>query len=89
MFKVKPINKNIVIKVFENDLETSSGIILTQNATDKSIHAKVIAVDIEDKELRVKEGDNIYYNKYSGAEIEVDREKYLIIKEHDVLAITQ
>jgi len=89
MFKIKPINKNIVIKVYENDSQTPSGIVLPDINKEKSIHAKVIAIDITDIELKVKEGDNILYNKYSGSDVEVDGEKYLIIKEQDVLAITQ
>jgi len=89
MFKIKPINKNIVIKVYDNDSKTSSGIFIPDTYKEKSIHAQVVAVDVNDPESKVKEGDNILYNKFSGSEIDVDNEKYLIIKEHDILAITQ
>jgi chaperonin GroES len=90
---LKPLGDRIIIKADEVEEKTASGIILADSAQEKPLRGKVIAVgrgiyqngSLIEPEL--KEGDTVIYGKYSGSEVKVDGEDYLIMKESDVLAI--
>lgn len=98
---IQPIGDNVVVKLpkIETQKKTASGIIYNVSGTEQSLRqdiAEVIAVG-EGRtlnngnviSLKVKKGDEVIYNKYAGTEVIVDEEKYLIIKECDILAITR
>ena len=74
---------------------TKSGIVLPGQAKEKPQQAEVIAVGpggvIDGKEvtMQVKAGDKVIYSKYSGTEVEVDEEKYVIVKQNDILAVIE
>lgn len=92
---LEPINDNIVIKVpvQEKEIKTSSGIFLgTNTGQSKPDRGEVIAVgkgritaDGKLIELNVKVGDQVIYNRFAGTEIIQGEEKFLIIKENDIL----
>lgn len=92
---LEPINDNIVIKLpqVEKEIKTSSGIVLgTNNSQAKPDRGEVIAVgkgritaDGKLIELNVKEGDQVIFNRFAGTEIVQGEEKFLIIKENDIL----
>ena len=69
--------------------EKVGGIIITDTAKDKPFNWKIFAVGegTKDEKMILKEGDNVLYGKYSGTEIELDGEKYLMMRQSDVLAI--
>jgi chaperonin GroES len=90
---VKPLSDRVVVKALEADTKTAGGIIIPDNAKEKPQKGKVIAVGpgkISDEgkviAMEVKKGDTILYGKYSGTEITVDGEEYLILRESDILA---
>ncbi|MBP3726572.1 MAG: co-chaperone GroES [Bacteroidaceae bacterium] len=69
--------------------EKVGGIIIPDTAKEKPLHGKVVAAGngTKDEEMVLKAGDNILYGKYAGTEIELEGEKYLIMRQSDVLAI--
>lgn len=69
--------------------EKVGGIIIPDTAKEKPLNGKIVAVGegTKDEKMILKEGDNVLYGKYSGTEIELDGEKYLMMRQSDVLAI--
>ena len=93
---IQPLGDRVLIKPLEAQEKTKGGIVLPDTAKEKPQEGKVIAagkgrVSEEGKltPLEVKAGDKVLYGKYSGAEITVDGEEYLIVKEEDILAIVK
>ena len=93
---LKPLHDRIVIKQLEAQEKTKSGLVLPDSAKEKPQEAKVIAVGtgrlLDDgtvKALEIKNGDRVLYGKYSGTEVSIQGEDYLILREEDVLAIVQ
>ena len=93
--KLKPIEDRIVIKMVEAEETTKSGIILTAGAKEKPQIAEVIAVgpggvvDGEEVKMQVTAGDKVVTSKYSGTEIKIDGEEYIIVRQKDILAIVE
>ena len=92
--KIRPIGDRIVIKVIEDTAQTEGGIFIPDSAKEKPQKGEVIAVGngkLLDNgtraQMEVKAGDKILFSKYSGTEVKVDGEDYLIIRESDILAI--
>ena len=92
---LKPLGDRVVIKVKEEQEKTASGIVLPGTAKEKPQEAKVVAVgsgevvDGKKIELEVKVGDTVIYSKYSGTEVKVEGEEYLIVRQSDILAIVE
>jgi len=92
--KVKPLADRIVIKPAQAEEKTKGGIILPDTAKEKPVIGEVVAVgpgkvaDDGKKILpEVKVGDKVLYGKYSGTEVTIEGEEYLIMREADVFAI--
>ena len=92
--KIQPLADRIMVEVLEAKEVTKGGIVLPDTAQDKPQEAKVVAigkgkVSDEGKTIppEVKVGDKILFGKYSGTEIVLDGNEYLILKEEDILAI--
>ena len=92
--KIRPLYDRIVVKRIDEQETTRSGIIIPDSAQEKPQEAEVIAVGngkrLEDGKLvalDVKVGDRILFGKYSGNEIRLDDEEYLIMREDDVLGV--
>ena len=93
---LKPLADRIVVKQLEAQEKTKSGLVLPDSAKEKPQEAKVVAVGtgklLDDgtvKALEIKTGDRVLYGKYSGTEVSVSGEDYLILREEDVLAIVK
>ena len=92
---VKPLGDRVVIKNCEAEETTKSGLILTSAAKEKPQMAIVIAVgpggNVDGKEItmNVKAGEKVIYSKYSGTDVELDDEKYVIVKQNDILAVIE
>ncbi len=92
---LKPLGDKVVIKVKEEEVKTSGGIVLPGSAQEKPQQGKVIAVGsgeiIDGKKvpLDVKVDDEVIYSKYSGSEIKLGDDEFLIIRQADILAIVQ
>jgi chaperonin GroES len=94
--KLTPLKDNIVVKVLEAEAKTGGGLFLPDTAKEKPQRAKVIAVGSgrrlksgEIMPLTVKKGDTVLFGKYSGNEVRIDKEEYLILSEKDILAILE
>jgi len=93
---LKPLGDHIVVRQLDPQETTKSGLLLPDTAKEKPQEAKVIAVgtgrlldDGSVKPLEVKNGDRVLYGKYSGTEVSVEGQEYLILREDDVLAVVQ
>lgn len=93
--KLMPLADRVIIKMVEAEETTKSGIILTGSAKEKPQVAEVIEVGpggvIDGKEvvMTVKKGDKVITSKYSGTEIKIDGEEFIVVKQNDILAIVQ
>ncbi len=93
---LKPLDDRIVIKQSEAEEKTAGGIILPDTAKEKPQIGKVVAIgpgklldDGKRGKMSVKKNDEVIYGKYMGSDIEIDRDKYVIIRESDVLGIVE
>ena len=93
---LKPLGDRVVVKAADAQEKTKSGLVLPDTAQEKPQEGKVISVGtgrlLDDgtvQPLQVKSGDRILYGKYSGTEVELNGEEYLILREDDVLAVVQ
>ncbi len=86
---VKPLADRVLVKPAEAEEKTASGIIIPDSAKEKPLKGEIIAVGkgTKDEEMVLAQGDHVLYGKYAGTEIEFDGEKYLIMRQSDVLAI--
>ena len=94
--KFRPLYDRILVERVESEEVTKGGIILPDTAKEKPQQGKVIAVgqgrrtdDGKVVPLEVKEGDTILFGKYSGSEIKIEGNEYLIMKEDDVLGLVE
>ena len=88
---IKPLGDRVVIKMVETEETTKSGIILTAAAKEKPQFAEVVAVGpgTKDVQMELSVGDRVIMSKYAGTEIKLDGEEYIVLSQHDVLAIIQ
>ena len=94
--KLRPLQDRILVQRAKEEEKTKGGIIIPDTAKEKPVEGRVIAVGIgklseEGKRiaLEVKKGDRILFGKYSGNEIKIEGEEYLIMREDDVLGIIE
>jgi chaperonin GroES len=92
---LKPLADRVVLKMLETEETTKGGIILTGSAKEKPQVAEVIAVGpggvVEGKDviMEVEVGDHVIMSKYSGTEVKIDGETYIIVRQSDILAIAE
>lgn len=93
---VKPLADRVVVKPLEEVETQKGGIIIPDTAKEKPMHGEIIEVGSGRKtdegkvmELEVKKGDRVLYGKYSGTEVEIEGDEYLIMRESDIFAIIQ
>lgn len=86
---IRPLSDRVLVRPAEAEQKTASGIIIPDTAKEKPLQGEVIAVGhgTKDEEMVLKAGDHVLYGKYAGTEIELDGEKYLIMKQSDVFAV--
>ena len=94
--KFRPLHDRVVVRRIEADEKTKGGIIIPDTAKEKPQQGKVIAAgkgkakdDGKVLPLDVKAGDTILFGKYSGQDIKIDGEEYLIMREDEVLAVLE
>lgn len=93
-FKIKPLGDRVVVKPMAAEEKTKGGIILPDTAKEKPIEGTIVAVGPgrvtdEGKEIKMSlnEGDKVLYGKYSGTEVNIDGQEYLIMRESDIYGI--
>ena len=86
---VQPLHDRVIVKPAEKAEKTAGGIVIPDTAQEKPQKGEVVAVGNgkKDEPLTVKVGDTILFGKFSGTEIEIEEEKYLLLRESDIFAI--
>ena len=89
MAKIQPLADRVLVQPAAAEEKTVGGIIIPDSAKEKPLRGTVLAVGngTKDEPMILKQGDQVLYGKYAGTELEFDGEKYLIIKQQDVLAV--
>jgi chaperonin GroES len=94
--KLRPLADRVIVRQNDAEEKTKTGIVLPDSAKEKPTKGKVIAVGpgkFDDKgkrmEVGVRSGDTVYYGKYSGTEVEVDGQKFVILREADILGVLE
>ena len=93
--KLVPLGDRVVLKQLVAEETTKSGIVLPGQNKEKPQQAEVVAVGpggmVDGKEIKmeVKVGDSVIYSKYSGTEVKLEDEEYIIVKQSDILAIVE
>ena len=94
--KLRPLQDRVIVRQSEAENKTPSGIVLPDTAKEKPTRGKVIAVGpgkLDDNgkpmELGVRQGDTVYYGKYSGTDVEIDGNKFVILRESDILGVLE
>ena len=96
MMGIRPLQDRVIIKRVKEEEKTKGGIIIPDTAKEKPVEGKVVAVGngkvLENgtvRKLDVKAGDTILFGKYSGAEVKIDGEDHLILREDDILGVIE
>lgn len=94
--KLRPLQDRVLVKRTEEEAEIRGGIVVPDTAKEKPQEGEVVAVgdgkvlDSGEKvKMAIKKGDRVLFGKYSGTEVKLDDEEYLIMREEDVLGILQ
>ena len=94
--KLKPLQDRVIVKQQDAEEKTASGILLPDAAKEKPTKGKVISVGAgkaDDKgkvhSLSVKPGEIVWYGKYTGSDVEVNGEKFVILRESDILGVLE
>jgi len=92
--KFRPLHDRVVVKRLDGEEKTASGIIIPDSAQEKPMQGKIIAVGNGARDdggkimpLDVKAGDTVLFGKWSGTEVKIDGEDYLIMKESDIMGV--
>jgi len=92
---IKPLGARVLLKEIECEETTKGGIVLPTNAKEKPYMAEVVEVGPgevrNDREIKmvVKKGDRVLYGKYAGTEVKINDQKYLLVKQDDILAVIE
>jgi len=94
--KLKPLGDRLIVKPFDEEETTASGLVLPETAKEKPQKGTVVAVgdgaiaeDGSRRPLDVSEGDEVLYSKYGGTDITVEGDELLVLRESDILAKVQ
>ena len=92
--KIRPLHDRVIVKRLEEEATSAGGIIIPDSATEKPSRGEVTAVgngkvldNGEVRPLELKVGDTVLFGKYSGTEVKIENEDYLVMREEDVLAV--
>ena len=92
--KIKPLSDRIIVKPADAEEKTASGLIIPDTAKEKPMKGEIVAVgkgkitdDGKEVKMELKVGDKVLYGKYSGTEITIEGDEFLIMRESDVYAI--
>ena len=90
---LRPLHDRVIIKRLEEEKISAGGIVIPDTAAEKPIRGEVVAAGngkiLEDGKVRpiaVKKGDKVLFGKYSGTEVKLDGNEYLVVKEDDIFA---
>ncbi len=94
--QIKPLHDRVLVEPLDAEEKTAGGIIIPDTAKEKPMEGKIVAVGNGSRNdegkvapLDVKKGDRILYGKWSGTEVKVDGDDYLIMKESDIMGVIE
>jgi len=94
--KIRPLHDRVVVRRMEEERTTAGGIVIPDSATEKPIQGEIIAVGngkiLDSGEVRaldVKVGDRVLFGKYSGTEVKLDGEDFLVMREEDIMGVVE
>lgn len=94
--KLRPLADRVIVKQSQAEEKTKTGIVLPDTAKEKPTQGKVVAVGpgkLDEKgkpmEIGLRPGDTVYYGKWSGTDVEVEGDKFVILKESDILGVLE
>ena len=94
--KIRPLHDRVILQRLDAETKSPGGIVIPDTAAEKPIRGKIVAVGkgkiLEDGKVRpldVKVGDHVLFGKYSGTEVKLDGEEYLVMREEDVMAVLE
>ena len=93
---IRPLHDRVIVKRVEEEKTSPGGIVIPDSATEKPVQGEVIAVGngklLDNGELRaldLKKGDKVLFGKYSGTEVKVSGEDYLVLREDDIMGVIE
>ena len=93
---IRPLHDRVIVKRVEEDKTSPGGIVIPDSATEKPIQGEVIAVGKgklldsgELSKLDLKKGDRVLFGKYSGTEVKVGGDEYLVMREDDIMGVIE
>ncbi|HYW75565.1 MAG TPA: co-chaperone GroES [Gammaproteobacteria bacterium] len=94
--KIRPLHDRVVVKRLEEERTSPGGIVIPDTAAEKPSRGEIVAVGngkiLENGEVRkldVKKGDKVLFGKYSGNEVKIDGEDFLVMREDDIMAVIE
>jgi chaperonin GroES len=94
--KFRPLHDRVIIKRIESEQTTAGGIVIPDSAKEKPIKGEVIAIGkgklLDNGDVRpldVKIGDKVLFGKYSGTEVKVEDQEYLVMREEDIMGVVE
>ncbi len=94
--QIKPLHDRVLVEPLDAEEKTAGGIIIPDTAKEKSMEGKIVAVGNGSRNdegkvapLDVQKGDRILYGKWSGTEVKVDGDDFLIMKESDIMGVIE
>ena len=94
--KIRPLHDRVIVKRIEEERKSAGGIVIPDTAAEKPDQGEIVAVGKGKKDdagklipLDVKVGDRILFGKYSGSEIKIDAQEYLILREDEILGVLE
>lgn len=96
MMKIRPLHDRVIVKRKEEEQLSPGGIVIPDNAKEKPVRGDVIAVGTgkildngDQRALDVRVGDEVLFGKYSGTEVKIDGEEYLVMREDDLMGVIE
>jgi chaperonin GroES len=93
---IRPLHDRVVVRRLEEERTSAGGIVIPDSATEKPIQGKIIAVgngkpldNGQVRALEVKVGDRVLFGKYSGTEVKLDGQDYLVMREDDIMGVIE
>lgn len=88
--KLRPLEDRVILQHQKAEEKTQSGIILPDSVKEKPQEAVVIAVGTgSETKMQVKEGDKVIYSEYSGTEVKLGDEEYIVVSQKDIIAVVE
>jgi len=93
---IRPLHDRVVVRRMEEERTSAGGIVIPDSATEKPIQGEIVAVGKgkildsgESRPLDVKVGDRVLFGKYSGTEVKLDGNDFLVMREEDIMGVVE